>query len=273
MGGRDFPETDHGPNDMNSPLVAYALLFTLVGVGFILVHLLIGRLVRPSKPGAEKKTIYECGEPTIGSAWIQFDLRFYVVALLFVIFDVEVAFFFPWAEVFGKNNALVARDMPTDLDSMKEYAGQALELMPANHPRRGLYRRLVEMTPEDYEAFKQVADDAQTPAVSPFQALRVHGAAASLTAEQRAALRTTGLPLSKREFETARESYGKWSWLALYEILLFFGILLVGFAYLWRRGDLQWVRSTLAERPAPEAVLEPTVEPESERQELAGSKT
>ena len=49
-------------------------------------------------------TIYECGEPTIGSAWMQFDLRFYVVALLFVIFDVEVAFFFPWAVVFGKAN-------------------------------------------------------------------------------------------------------------------------------------------------------------------------
>src|SRR5436305_11428414 len=87
-------------------LVFYLLVFLAVGAGFILVHLLAGKIVRPSKPGAEKQTIYECGEPTIGSAWIQFDLRFYVVALLFVIFDVEVAFFFPWAEVFGKANAI-----------------------------------------------------------------------------------------------------------------------------------------------------------------------
>src|SRR5437660_1061559 len=89
-----------------TPLVAYLLLFVAVGVGFILVHLLAGKLIRPAKPGAEKQTIYECGEPTIGSAWIQFDLRFYVVALLFVIFDVEVAFFFPWAVVFGDANTL-----------------------------------------------------------------------------------------------------------------------------------------------------------------------
>ena len=108
------------------PLVAYLLLFVVVGAGFILVHLLIGKLVRPSKPGEEKGTIYECGEPTIGSAWIQFDLRFYVVALLFVIFDVEVAFFFPWAEVFGKANAVASAP---DAAS-PEYAGNIHELLP-----------------------------------------------------------------------------------------------------------------------------------------------
>src|SRR5437868_15256612 len=87
-------------------LLGYILLFLVVGIGFILVHLLAGQLIRPAKPSAEKLTIYECGEPTIGSAWVQFDLRFYVVALLFVIFDVEVVFFFPWAVVFGKATAL-----------------------------------------------------------------------------------------------------------------------------------------------------------------------
>src|SRR5579864_4743702 len=95
-----------------TPLAAYLLLFIAVGVGFIFVHLIAGKFLRPNKPDAEKKTIYECGEPTIGSAWIQFDLRFYVVALLFVIFDVEVAFLFPWAEVFGKANAVAAMEMP-----------------------------------------------------------------------------------------------------------------------------------------------------------------
>src|ERR1700720_3074449 len=84
-----------------TPLVAYVLLFVAVGVGFIFVHLVAGKLIRPSKPDAEKGTVYECGEPPVGDAWIQFDLRFYVVALLFVIFDVELAFFFPWAVVFG----------------------------------------------------------------------------------------------------------------------------------------------------------------------------
>src|SRR5881275_3446760 len=87
-------------------VLAYVLLFTGVGAFFIFSHLMIGKLVRPNRPDAEKLTIYECGEPTIGSAWIQFDLRFYVVALLFVIFDVEVAFFFPWAVVFGQANAV-----------------------------------------------------------------------------------------------------------------------------------------------------------------------
>src|SRR5579871_867531 len=84
-------------------LVAYLLLFTGVGIGFVLVNLTVGKFLRPAKMDAEKATVYECGEPTIGSAWIQFDLRFYVVALLFVIFDVEMAFFFPWAVVFGRS--------------------------------------------------------------------------------------------------------------------------------------------------------------------------
>src|SRR5437899_5627706 len=92
-----------------SELVGFLLIFTAVGVFFVFIHLLMGSLIRPRTLKAEdpeKFTIYECGEPTIGSAWIQFDLRFYVIALLFVIFDVEVAFFFPWAVVFGQANAL-----------------------------------------------------------------------------------------------------------------------------------------------------------------------
>ena len=85
-------------------LVYFMLVFVVVGVFFLFFHMMLGKLVRPSRPDAEKLTIYECGEPTVGSAWIQFDVRYYVVALLFVIFDVEVAFFFPWAVVFGTVN-------------------------------------------------------------------------------------------------------------------------------------------------------------------------
>ena len=77
------------------PLAAYVLLFVAVGAGFIFVHLMAGKLIRPSKPSAEKGTIYECGEPTIGSAWVQFDLRFYVVALLFVIALIGLAMLAP----------------------------------------------------------------------------------------------------------------------------------------------------------------------------------
>src|ERR1700686_4995431 len=97
-----------------SDLVAYLLLFTGVGIAFILGNMSVGKLFRPAKMDAEKATIYECGEPTIGSAWVQFDLRFYVVALLFVIFDVEMAFFFPWAVVFGQANQLAATNMPPE---------------------------------------------------------------------------------------------------------------------------------------------------------------
>src|SRR5438270_3611928 len=115
---------------MSSPLVGYALVFVAIGAAFILVHLLLGKLIRPNKPDAEKKTIYECGEPTIGSAWIQFDLRFYVVALLFVIFDVEVAFFFPWAEVFGKANAVASMNKPEKDSEWQEYGEKAATLVP-----------------------------------------------------------------------------------------------------------------------------------------------
>ena len=88
---------------MHPVLIAgYVALFVALGAAFLFVNLLIGWLVRPRAPNAEKLEVYECGEPTIGSSFVQFDLRFYVVALLFIIFDVEVALFFPWATVFGK---------------------------------------------------------------------------------------------------------------------------------------------------------------------------
>src|SRR5437763_13934122 len=92
-------------------LVFYLVIFLGISTFFLFFHMMLGTLVRPIKPDADKLTIYECGEPTIGSAWIQFDLRYYVVALLFVIFDVEVAFFFPWAIVYGKANTL-AQELP-----------------------------------------------------------------------------------------------------------------------------------------------------------------
>ena len=76
------------------------LVFFLVGAGFVFVSLTLGKLVRPSVPLPEKLTTYECGELPTEKAWMNFNIRFYILALIFIIFDVEVAFMFPIAVVF-----------------------------------------------------------------------------------------------------------------------------------------------------------------------------
>lgn len=81
-------------------------IFLAFGAAFVLLNLIAGSLVRPSLPGREKLSVYECGEPTIGSSWVQFDLRFYIVALFYLVFDVEVALIYPWAVIF--------REFPTE---------------------------------------------------------------------------------------------------------------------------------------------------------------
>lgn len=81
---------------------ASVLVFLLLGGGFVVVNLLVGKILLRPRSGSEghKLATYECGEPTIGQAWIRFDIRFYTVALMFVVFDVEVALLFPWGTVF-----------------------------------------------------------------------------------------------------------------------------------------------------------------------------
>src|SRR3989441_10638304 len=79
---------------------ANVIVFLGVGVLFLGVSLLLSSLVRPSKYSEEKLIPYECGENPVGSAWIQFNIRFYVFALIFIIFDVEAVFLLPWAVVF-----------------------------------------------------------------------------------------------------------------------------------------------------------------------------
>lgn len=76
------------------------LVFSIVAIAFCAVHLAIGKLLRPHNPEAKKLTTYECGEPPTGSAWINFNIRFYLVALVFVVFEIEVAFIFPVAVAF-----------------------------------------------------------------------------------------------------------------------------------------------------------------------------
>ena len=127
-----------------------ATLFAAFGAAFVLINLVMGALARPNVPNPEKQTVYECGEPTIGTSWVQFDLRFYIVALVYLIFDVEVALFYPWAVAYGSAPRLAA------------------ELGMTTQALRGV---------------------------------------------------------------------------AIVDMLFFFGVLLVGFAYLWRFGYLDWVRS------------------------------
>jgi len=86
------------------PNLDYHLLATLVFfVGtlvFVFLSIGIGRLVRPRVPTSDKNRIYECGEPTIGSAWVRYNIAFYMVALVFLVFDVETVFLFPVAKVY-----------------------------------------------------------------------------------------------------------------------------------------------------------------------------
>jgi NADH-quinone oxidoreductase subunit A len=195
-------------------IAAYMALFFGVGLLFIFVNLLVGRFLRPHDPHPEKLEIYECGEPTIGSSFVQFDLRFYVVALLFIIFDVEVAFFFPWATVFGKANTLADRE-PQAAISVRLDDG-SYELTETG---RQLYREL------------GVVDPVVPLTVPPSLERAVRSAQGD------------------RPDAIARAGGKQLAGFGLIDIAVFFGVLLLGFAYVWKRGDLDWVRAT-SDEPA-----------------------
>jgi NADH-quinone oxidoreductase subunit A len=165
-------------------IAAYLILFAGTAFLFVLVAIFLGRLVRPDEPSEEKLATYECGEPAVGSSYVQFDIRFYVVALVFIIFEVELAFFFPWATVFGQVVRASAASPSQQAEQLRDLANPAMQATQSEPP----------------------AEDA----------------AATL-----------------RQFALA----------AMIDLAAFFGVLLVGFAYLWRRGDLNWIRAT-REAPA-----------------------
>jgi len=119
-------------------------IYLIMGVLFVLFTFFLGKLVAPKKPNPEKLTSYECGEEPTGNSWIQFNSRFYVIALVFLLFDVELAFIFPWATVFSQ-------------------------------------QELINVDPN-------------------------------------------------------------WGWLSLIEMFIFVGILLIGLVYVWKKGDLNWIR-------------------------------
>lgn len=120
-------------------------IFLILGVLFILLGYLVNSIISPKNPNPEKLTTYECGEEPVGNSWIQFNMRFYIIALVFLLFEIEIVFLFPWATVFADPSII-----------------------------------------------------AQAPL---------------------------------------------WGWFSLVEMFIFIGILLIGLVYIWRKGDLQWIRS------------------------------
>ena len=85
-------------------LVEYATIaaFVAVAVVFILASMLVGKLVRPDRGYEKKLETYECGEQPFGKAWFNFNPRFYIVALIYIVFDIEIAFIYPVAVVFKR---------------------------------------------------------------------------------------------------------------------------------------------------------------------------
>jgi len=173
-------------------LVGHFLIFTIAIVAALAGPLVLGRLVRPFNPTREKLAVYECGEPTIGSSHVQFDLRFYVVALLFIVFDIEVAFFFPWSVIYGT----------------------AMHL-----------------------------SDERLPAVTAANIDEPAAAARMTLSENLLSVPAGSLPPGEAISAEAARTFG---WVSLVDVLVFFAVLLVGFAYVWRRGDLDWVRAVSA---------------------------
>ena len=82
------------------------LLFFVAGIIFLLGGLFTAWIVRPARPNEEKLTTYESGEHPMGSAWGRVNIRFYLVALIFLLFEVEIVFLFPWATVFGSKSLM-----------------------------------------------------------------------------------------------------------------------------------------------------------------------
>lgn len=187
-------------------LTLHFVLFVLAGVVLVLAPLVIGWFVRPDLPTEEKTAVYECGEPTIGSSYVQFDIRFYVVALLFIIFDVEVAFFFPWATIYGG-------------------ATQLADPLLSEAARLNISDKLLNLPP-------------------------------GTTTSQTAIAAGDALTIAA---------------IGLIDILVFFGVLLVGFAYVWYRGDLDWVRAMVNRaKTQPRRQRTPELTETSSARELVG---
>jgi len=81
-------------------------LLVIVAAGIPALALVIARLIAPRKPNSEKLDTYECGMETVGDTWVQFKMQYYVYALVFLVFDVEIIFLYPWAVAFDRLDLL-----------------------------------------------------------------------------------------------------------------------------------------------------------------------
>jgi NADH-quinone oxidoreductase subunit A len=80
----------------------FIAVFAVIAIGLPVVGLAVAWLLRPKKPNPAKNATYECGMETIGDTWVQFKAQYYLYALIFVVFDVEAVFIFPWAVAYNK---------------------------------------------------------------------------------------------------------------------------------------------------------------------------
>lgn len=119
-------------------------IFLIIGIVLVCATLFLSKLLAVNRPTPLKLSSYECGEEPSGNSWVQFNSRFYVIALIFLLFDVEMIFIFPWTTVFAQKSLIAANAM--------------------------------------------------------------------------------------------------WGWLTLVEMFIFVGILLIGLVYVWRKGDLDWIK-------------------------------
>jgi NADH-quinone oxidoreductase subunit A len=88
-----------------------AFWFLVIGVAFVIVNLWVSSLIRPSDPATEKLLPYECGEESSGTGFVRFNPRFYIIGLVFLIFDIETVFIFPWAVILKGAGAFVLIEM------------------------------------------------------------------------------------------------------------------------------------------------------------------
>ena len=207
---------------MASPtaIAAYLLLFVAIAIVFLFVNLLVGHFVRPNAPHAEKKEVYECGEPAIGSSFVQFDLRYYVVALVFIVFDAEVAFLFPVATVFGKQAQL---------------ADARLELV--EHPSSGA-----------------VVSGASPQQVAAKTSGAVSADKTNLTAAAKGLFQELGVVAPQidsradSQVKQLRQAISQFTLYVYAATLFFFLVLFIGFAYEWKTGAFDWVRAVTRTR-------------------------
>ena len=87
------------------------LIYMIIAIGFVAIAFIMAKLVSPKKANKGKDSTYECGETTVGETWVKFNVRFYVVSLIFIVFDVEIIFLFPWAVVFREMGMIAFLEM------------------------------------------------------------------------------------------------------------------------------------------------------------------